>query len=257
MHNIWQYPKVEISNLLSLIPWSVFSAPLWLDNCREYYIRHGFIDVMFHFLPSFAINGCSATQLPGNMTCSFLACNLVPSSMILTVSKHWHAHVLRYHFAMLWCETSEVFKTFTFLTSKQITSKIENGAWFPAPVSGFLIALHCIMGKRDANIVGHIEKFNIGEKRCGFLAWNLSSRMFSTKCLSPGFSRFLSATTTHVAQSLKGTPAVAIPAVETVVLSPPATLTNHSLAKSVPTGNLVATTKHFGKNRFPFLMWNC
>ena len=73
--------------------------------------------------------------------------------------------------------------------------------------------------------------------------------MFSTKCLSPGFSRFLSATTTHVAHSLKGAPAVTIPAVETVQ-SPPATLTNHSLAKIVPTGNLVATTKHFGENMF-------
>lgn len=98
-----------------------------------------------------------------------------------------------------------------------------------------------------------LKKFNFGEKRREFLAWNLSSRMFSTKCLSPGFSRFLSATTTHVAQSLKGSPAVAIPAVDTVVQSPPATLTNHSLAKIVPTGNLVATTKHFGKNRCPFL----
>ena len=78
--------------------------------------------------------------------------------------------------------------------------------------------------------------------------------MFSTKCLSPGFSRFLSATTTHVAQSLKGTPAVVLPVVDTVVQSPPATLTNHSLVKIVPTGNLVATTKHFGKNRFSFFV---
>lgn len=76
--------------------------------------------------------------------------------------------------------------------------------------------------------------------------------MFSTKCLSPGFSRFLSATTTHVAQSLKGTPAVVIPVADTVVQSPPATLTNHSLAKIVPTGNLVATTKHFGKTQVRF-----
>ena len=84
--------------------------------------------------------------------------------------------------------------------------------------------------------------------------------MFSTKCLSPGFSRFLSATTTHVAQSLKGTPAVVIPVVDTVVQSPPATLSNHSLAKIVPTGNLVATTKHFGKNICVCVCvcaWNC
>lgn len=126
----------------------------------------------------------------------------------------------------------------------------ENGAWSAAPVSGFPIALNCIVGKRDANIVGHIEKDQLWSKSREFSAWNLSSRMFSTKCLSPGFSRFLSATTAHVAQSLKGTPAVVIPAVDTVVQSPPATLTNHSLAKIVPTGNLVATTKHFGKNRF-------
>ena len=107
------------------------------------------------------------------------------------------------------------------------------------------------MGRCDANIVGHIVKVQFRECR-EILARNLSSRMFSTKCLSPGFSRFLSATTTHVAQSLKGTPAVVIPVVDTVVQSPPATLTTHSLAKIVPTGNLVATTKHFGKKRFSF-----
>ena len=99
-----------------------------------------------------------------------------------------------------------------------------------------------------------LEKFNLSEKARDFLARNLLSRMFSTKCLSPGFSRLLSATTTHVAHSLKGTPAVVIPAVETVQ-SPPATLTNQSMAKIVPTGNLVATTKHFGKSIFSSFLY--
>lgn len=72
--------------------------------------------------------------------------------------------------------------------------------------------------------------------------------MFSTKCLSPGFSRFLSATTTHVAQALKGTPAAVIPTFETVQ-SPPAALTSQSLVKTIPTGNMVATTTHIGKER--------
>jgi len=75
--------------------------------------------------------------------------------------------------------------------------------------------------------------------------------MFSSKCISPGFSRFLSASTTHVAHSLKGSPAVIIPAVETVQ-SPPATLTNHSVSKLLPTGNMIATTKHFGKTQVRF-----
>ena len=198
------------------------------------------------------MNGCSATQLPGNMTRSFLACNLVPSSMILTICKHWHANFLRYHFAVLWCETSEVFKTFSsnLLENRTKNRKWRDGAWYAALVSGFLIALHCIMGKMWRKYCRPYWKSYTSWKRREFLAWNPSSRMFSTKCLSPGFSRFLSATTTHVAQSLKGTPAVVIPAVDTVVQSPPATLTNDSLAKIVPTGNLVATTKHFGKNGF-------
>ena len=72
--------------------------------------------------------------------------------------------------------------------------------------------------------------------------------MFSSKCISPGFSRFLSASTTHIAHSLKGSPAVIIPAVETVQ-SPPATLTNHSVSRLLPTGNMIATTKHFGKSK--------
>ena len=77
--------------------------------------------------------------------------------------------------------------------------------------------------------------------------------MFSSKCISPGFSRYLTATTTHIAHSLKGASAVVIPAVETVQ-SPPSTFTNHSIAKLVPTGNLVATTTHFGEFRaFSFL----
>lgn len=112
-----------ISNRLSLIPWSAFFALLWFDNCRECYVRHGFRDAMFHFLPSFAINGCSATQLPGNITWSFLACDLVPSSMIITICKHWHVNRLWYHFAVLWCETSEVFKTSAFLTQPQHSHK--------------------------------------------------------------------------------------------------------------------------------------
>ena len=75
--------------------------------------------------------------------------------------------------------------------------------------------------------------------------------MFSSKCISPGFSRFLSASTTHIAHSLKGTPAVIIPAVETVQ-SPPATLTNHSVSKLLPTGNMIAITKHFGESKKRF-----
>ena len=78
--------------------------------------------------------------------------------------------------------------------------------------------------------------------------------MFSSKCISPGFSRFLSASTTHVAHSLKGAPAVVIPAAETVQ-SPPATLTNHSISKLVPTGNIVATTKHFGKKKLLLFLY--
>ena len=57
------------------------------------------------------------------MTWSFLACKLVPSSMIPTICKHWHAHVLRYHFSLLWCKTNEVFKTFAFLTCTQKSNK--------------------------------------------------------------------------------------------------------------------------------------
>lgn len=72
--------------------------------------------------------------------------------------------------------------------------------------------------------------------------------MFSSKCIAPGFSRFLSASTTHIGHSLKGAPAVVIPAVE-MVQSPPATLTNDSLSKLVATGKIAATTKHFGKKR--------
>lgn len=79
--------------------------------------------------------------------------------------------------------------------------------------------------------------------------------MFSTKCLSPGFSRFLSATTTHVAQALKGTPAAVIPTFETVQ-SPPAALTSQSLVKTIPTGNMVATTTHIGKERLSKFSWN-
>ncbi|XP_058972875.1 uncharacterized protein [Pocillopora verrucosa] len=75
--------------------------------------------------------------------------------------------------------------------------------------------------------------------------------MFSTKCLSPGFSRFLSATTTHVAQALKGTPAAVIPTFETVQ-SPPAALTSQSLVKTIPTGNMVATTTHIGRTQVRF-----
>ena len=72
--------------------------------------------------------------------------------------------------------------------------------------------------------------------------------MFSAKCTSTGFSRFACATTTYVAHGLKGSPAVIIPALETVE-GPPATLTNRSLAKITPTGKLVATTKLFGEKK--------
>ena len=72
--------------------------------------------------------------------------------------------------------------------------------------------------------------------------------MFSSKCISPGFSRYLTASTTHLAHYLKGAPAVVIPTVETVP-SPPESFTNHSMSKVIPKGNLVATTKHIGEIR--------
>lgn len=144
----------------------------------------------------------------------------------------------------------------------KLKQNFENGAWILQHQSAVFL-LPCIALWVNVTQIlsadGHIKKVKLDEAaRVFILAWNLPSRMFSTKCLSPGFSRFLSATTTHVAQSLKGNPAVVLPVVDTVVQSPPATLTNHSLAKIVPTGNLVATTKHFGKNRFSFFcVWNC
>lgn len=106
------------------------------------------------------------------------------------------------------------------------------------------------MGDSDAKFAGHIGKVLkvCVYKYCGVIFF---SRMFSSKCISPGFSRFLSASTTHVAHSLKGSPAVIMPAVETVQSSP-ATLTNHSVSKLLPTGNMIATTKHFGESKKKF-----
>lgn len=75
--------------------------------------------------------------------------------------------------------------------------------------------------------------------------------MFSSKCISPGFSRYLTASTTHLAHYLKGAPAVVIPTVETVP-SPPESFTNHSMSKVIPKGNLVATTKHIGNTQVRF-----
>ena len=72
--------------------------------------------------------------------------------------------------------------------------------------------------------------------------------MFSSKCISPGFSRYLTASTTHLAHYLKGAPAVVIPTVETVP-NPPESFTNQSMSKLIPKGNLVAVTKHIGKIR--------
>ena len=110
--------------------------------------------------------------------------------------------------------------------------------------------LHCIMGESDANRRPYWK--SLLAKILQRSGLKLLVRMFSSKCISPGFSRFLSASTIHVAHSLKGAPAVVIPVVETVQ-SPPATLTNHSISKLVPTGNLVATTKHFGKKIICFI----
>lgn len=107
------------------------------------------MDTYIIFLPSFAINGCSATQLAGMITWSVLAWNLVPSPIILTVSKHWHAHVLNYHFASLGWEISAVFRIFAF--SRKSLAKLRKWRLIRTAVSGFFIFLHCIMGESDAN----------------------------------------------------------------------------------------------------------
>jgi len=71
--------------------------------------------------------------------------------------------------------------------------------------------------------------------------------MFSARVNSIGFSRYVSATTTHIAQGLRGPVAVIVPEAEKLT-PPPAAKTNQSLASLAPLcGNVVATNKLLGK----------
>jgi hypothetical protein len=70
--------------------------------------------------------------------------------------------------------------------------------------------------------------------------------MFSARVHSVGFSRYLSATTIHLAQGVRGSIAVVVPEAEKLV-PPPVHKTNQSLGSIIPTGNVIATNKLLGK----------
>ncbi|EDO36583.1 predicted protein [Nematostella vectensis] len=71
--------------------------------------------------------------------------------------------------------------------------------------------------------------------------------MFSARINSLGFTRYLSATTNHVAHGLKGAPAVVLPTVEKVV-PPPVAKTNQTLSSITPTGRTQARFSHTDVN---------
>lgn len=74
--------------------------------------------------------------------------------------------------------------------------------------------------------------------------------MFCARSTSVGFSRYLSATTTHLAPTLRGTSAAVILEAEKSVAVPAPPTSSHA---SLPTtGKLVATTKHYGKTQVRF-----
>lgn len=71
--------------------------------------------------------------------------------------------------------------------------------------------------------------------------------MFSARINCVGFSRYVSATTTHISQALRGSIAVVVPEAEKLT-PPPAAKTNQSLGALAPaSGNVVATNKLLGK----------
>ena len=71
--------------------------------------------------------------------------------------------------------------------------------------------------------------------------------MFCARSTSVGFSRYLSATTTHLAPTLRGAGAAAIIEAEKSVAIPAPPTSSTSLPT---TGKLVVTTKHYGRFRF-------
>jgi len=76
--------------------------------------------------------------------------------------------------------------------------------------------------------------------------------MFSARVNSVGFSRYVSATTTHIAQALRGSTAVVIPQAEKLT-PPPVAKTNQAFADLAPTsGNILATNNLRGKFQVRF-----
>lgn len=71
--------------------------------------------------------------------------------------------------------------------------------------------------------------------------------MFTARVNSIGFSRYVSATTTHITQALRGSIAVVVPEAEKLTPSP-AAKTNQSFGSLAPVnGNVIATNKMLGK----------
>jgi len=76
--------------------------------------------------------------------------------------------------------------------------------------------------------------------------------MFSARVNSIGFSRYVSATTTHIAQGVRGSIAVIVPEVEKLT-PPPVAKTNQTLGSLIPaSGNVIATNKLLGKSQVRF-----
>ena len=95
------------------------------------------------------------------MAWSFIASNLLPSSIILIISRNYIAHSLNYHFDLLTSEISEVFKEFAYLFCTQTVSKTSKMALDSHHQSAVSL-LSCIASwVIVTQIVGHIEKVQL------------------------------------------------------------------------------------------------